>query len=796
MASKRKQTFLSWGIAAGLFVVSLALYASRMAPSIVPGDPGEYQIIAARWGIGHPPGYGFYALFGNLFTHLIPFGSFAWRANLLSAVCGASIVALTYGIGRTLSETPAQSFRGQSPMRSLGVPSILGALLLATGLDLWQHAIHANAHIVTALLAALSLFLLLRWQRSRRDGWLYAFCVVAGLSPVHHPLLVFAFPAYAAFVIAVRPHVLLDWRTLLKMVGFTLIGLAAFLYYPIRCMAGAPPLPGPNDMNTWAGFVRVITAQGLRGNLFQFSFLDMMYRLWDVRVPLGLQFAPPALALALLGLIVLWARRWRSALLLTATLTGIILATVNILQDAMAYLLGPVIVVGVLAGVGIDRLLDWLGTRKQRILAVYAPIAVVALVSLIPLWSTVTLWTRMDLSTFRDADRWLEKVEARFVGQGQNATLLTEWERMTTVWYKTQVEGASWNPQDLQFVHVPAGTTFTQGVDKHIGDGPVYLNSYRHPVAEKYRLLPSGNLWQVLPAWPRELPAEATSVDIAAEDGFEIVGWRLDDHFAQAGDILKLDLYIRMSNTTEHYYLPWAKLGETTYHFTTDSRFNTPWWQPGEIVVERFELPVSWTINAGQHELQVGVRLVDEGRDLTLNNGSTLAPLTGIEIKPAGWRPSVQALEQAVGNLRGNILLRGARINGKNVQTTNALARGIEIRPGKPLRVQLDWESLRPIDENLTVFVQLLDTSLQMRAQHDITPLGGSSPTLLWFPRWRQGMHIADTHLIDVPSDLPPGQYPLVVGMYGFETHKRVQSVQTNGDVEGDWITLAHLMVK
>lgn len=789
MENQKSQAFISWGIAIGLFVAALALYAGRMAPSVVPGDPGEYQIVAARWGIGHPPGYGFYALLGNLFTHLVPFGSFAWRANLLSAVCGALIVALTYGIGRALSETPAQSFRGQAP-------SILGALLLATGLDLWQHAIHANAHIVTALLVALSLFLLLRWQCSGRDGWLFTFCVVAGLSPAHHPLLVFAFPAYAAFVVSTRPKILRDWRTLLKMIGFALIGMAAFLYYPIRCVIGTPPLPGSNDMDTWAGFWRVITAQGLRVNLFQFSAVDILYRLWDVRVPLGLQFAPPALALALLGLITLWARRWRSALLLTGTLAGIILATVNILQDAMAYLLGPVIVVSALAGVGIDLLTSWLESRPQRILKVYAPVVVVALVSLMPLWSTVRLWTRMDLSDFRDADRWLERIEARFVGKSERAIILTEWERMTTVWYKTQVEGASWNVEDVQFVHIPAGTTFVQSVDAHIGDGPVYLNSYRHSVAEKYRLMPSGDLWQALPAWPRELPAEATPVDITTEEGFEIVGWRPSERFAQAGDILKLDLYMRMLNTTEHYYLPWAKLGETTYHFTTDSRFSTPWWQPGEIVVERFELPVPWTIDAGKHELQVGVRLVDEGRGLILNNGSMLAPLTGIELEAADWRPSASTLEQAVGNLRGDILLRGARVNGENVQTTNALARGIEIHPGKALRVRLDWESLRPIDENLTVFVQLLDTSLQVRAQHDMTPLGGSSPTLLWFPRWRQGMRIADTHLIRVPPDLPPGQYPLVVGMYGFETNKRVQSVRSNGDVEGDWITLAHLVVK
>mgnify|MGYP000051418620 CR=1 FL=1 len=787
MKQERNQTFISWGVAAGLLVIALGLYVGRLAPSVVPGDPGEYQIIASRWGIGHPPGYGFYALLGNLFTHLLPFGEWARRANLLSAFCGALIVALAYGVGRVLSDAPACSWRGQ-------VPSVLGALLLATGLDLWQHALHANAHILTALLAALSLFLLLRWAPSGRDGWLFAFCVVAGLSPAHHPLLVFAFPAYAAFVLAVRPRILCDGHTLLKMVGSACLGMSTLLYYPIRCAIGVPPLPGPNDMNTWAGFWRVITAQGLRVNLFQFSLIDILYRLWDVRVPLRLQYAPFALALALLGLFSLWMRRRRAALLLSGYLICIVLATVNILQDAMAYLLGPMVVVGVLAGVGVDLALDWLARARHQAIKSYASVVLLVLVGLMPLRSAVALWRQMSLSDFYDAEDWLAMVEYRFVGKGQRATLLTEWERMTTIWYKGQVEGVGWDAHDVQFVHIPAGTTFTEGVDQYIADGPVYLNRYRPFVAEKYRLMPSGELWQALPAWPHELPAEATPVNIAAQEGIEIVGWRLNRVTARPGDILKLDLYMRLSDdvSTQRYYLPWARLGKTVYHFTTDSRFNTPWWQPAEIVVERFELPVPWQIEAGKYPLQIGIRLVDEGRDLELQAGGMLTPLTDIEIAPAAWRPADKTLTQALGNLRGDILLRSARVNGQNVRQVQELL----VCPGQSLRVRLDWESLRPIDENLTVFVQLLDAGFQVRAQHDMTPLGGSAPTLLWFPRWRQGTRIADTHRIDLPADLPPGRYPLIVGMYGFETRKRVQSVRPDGDVEGDWITLTHLVVR
>jgi hypothetical protein len=118
------------------------------------------------------------------------------------------------------------------------------------------------------------------------------------------------------------------------------------------------------------------------------------------------------------------------------------------------------------------------------------------------------------------------------------------------------------------------------------------------------------------------------------------------------------------------------------------------------------------------------------------------------------------------------------------------------------MRVVLEWQSLRPIEDNYKVFVQLLDEGLQVRAQgDDKAPLGGSAPTLLWFPRWRAGTRITDTYVLDLPSDLAPGTYPLIVGMYGFSTFKRLPIVSYDREmrhpiVQGDWITLAHLYVK
>ena len=74
---------------------------------------------------------------------------------------------------------------------------------------------------------------------------------------------------------------------------------------------------------------------------------------------------------------------------------------------------------------------------------------------------------------------------------------------------------------------------------------------------------------------------------------------------------------------------------------------------------------------------------------------------------------------------------------------------------------------------------------LRQREQHDLQPfcselLGadsepaqGTNPTNLW----QTGETIADEHLVDLPADLPPGQYAVEVGLYHLGTGERIRIV-------------------
>ncbi len=83
-------------------------------------------------------------------------------------------------------------------------------------------------------------------------------------------------------------------------------------------------------------------------------------------------------------------------------------------------------------------------------------------------------------------------------------------------------------------------------------------------------------------------------------------------------------------------------------------------------------------------------------------------------------------------------------------------------RPGEILPVALEWRALGKIDAYYSVYVKLLDAGGNAVAGWDGQPRNGEAPTLLWAP----GEVVEDLVTLDVPGDLPAGEYTVEVGMY------------------------------
>jgi hypothetical protein len=85
-----------------------------------------------------------------------------------------------------------------------------------------------------------------------------------------------------------------------------------------------------------------------------------------------------------------------------------------------------------------------------------------------------------------------------------------------------------------------------------------------------------------------------------------------------------------------------------------------------------------------------------------------------------------------------------------------------ETERGDTILVQLTWSADTPTDRPYKVFLHLLDSNGTPVAQRDGEPVGGSRPTTGWEP----GEVIVDRYGLALPSDLPPGEYLLRMGLY------------------------------
>ncbi len=80
-------------VATAAGVLSFVVYAATALPGVSFGDWAEMQQVPARLEVPHTTGFPLYTLLGWLFS-LIPVGSVAYRADLLSATAAAGSVAV------------------------------------------------------------------------------------------------------------------------------------------------------------------------------------------------------------------------------------------------------------------------------------------------------------------------------------------------------------------------------------------------------------------------------------------------------------------------------------------------------------------------------------------------------------------------------------------------------------------------------------------------------------------------------------------------------------------------------
>jgi hypothetical protein len=139
----------------------------------------------------------------------------------------------------------------------------------------------------------------------------------------------------------------------------------------------------------------------------------------------------------------------------------------------------------------------------------------------------------------------------------------------------------------------------------------------------------------------------------------------------------------------------------------------------------------------------------------------------------------------------------------RQVQFWNVIQlKGVEapttpLRPGKALPFTLHWQATAPLTVDLTTFAHLLDDQGQVVAQLDWSPQDvlGYLPTSAWQPQHP----VVDRQTLQLPEELAPGQYRLVVGWYYGPTGERLPitgSDSLNGQMEGDVVQVGSVIVQ
>jgi hypothetical protein len=414
------------GIAAlTVFGVALVVYLRTLLPGPSFGDWAEMQFIPAQLGIPHPTGYPLYVLLGKLFS-LLPIGSLAYRADLLSAVAAAGAAGTSVLIATRLG------------VRAV-IAAAAGLSLAVTG-TLWLEATFSEMNGLHLFLVAAVVHRALVWRDERRDRDLLIGGLLAGLAAANHLLAVTVVPIVMLFVIVDARARLRERPILLVQAGLLgLIGVSLYLFIPLRALAGPASIYG--SFLTWDGFSSLVSGAQFRRDM-HFSSESSLIAAWAAIPEVIGQFVARSnvvfVGAALMGAMIHLARdRWAALMLVLVTASSVYFFA-NYLGDLDHYLLVAWLAFAVWLAVAAEAAVGLLERRIPALARGPFGLRLELVALLLPLVIGVTNWAGHDESDNRTGEQFAALV---FSELPPDAVLLTYWDALTNLSYAHCVEG-------------------------------------------------------------------------------------------------------------------------------------------------------------------------------------------------------------------------------------------------------------------------------------------------------------------------------------------------------------------
>ncbi|HNZ29144.1 MAG TPA: DUF2723 domain-containing protein, partial [Candidatus Goldiibacteriota bacterium] len=221
-----------------IFLAVFFIYLHTLNPVFHANDSPETAACAVTLGIQHPPGYPLASLLGKLFT-FIPAGNPGFRVNLMAAFCGASAAAVLFLV-------IALIFKRKENMAPVYAASAAAALMFAATYTVWSESLSSKGGIYTlnALMFLLSVFFLLKWEKTGDTRGFYMAAFIYGVSLGNHwESMAVVLPGILVYVLLVFKKMKFPAEKIFKRTSaaflFALPGIMLYLYLVIRSNSGA-----------------------------------------------------------------------------------------------------------------------------------------------------------------------------------------------------------------------------------------------------------------------------------------------------------------------------------------------------------------------------------------------------------------------------------------------------------------------------------------------------------------------------------------------------------------------------
>ena len=894
---------IAWLWDALAFAVPLTLYILTLAPSVLPGDSGEFQFVVPTLGIPHPTGYPLYLALGKLFS-LLPIGSVAYRLNLFSAVAAAGAVWAVYRCGRALG---------------LGRPaSLAGAALLMVSETFWSQATIAEKYALHAFWVAVTLWLGLQWHARRTPQWLSAWALCYGLGLAHHRTMVLLAPAHL-ILIGWTDRSLWRWRPALRLASLILAPLLLYLLLPLFS-SWNPPYAYVR-VNSLAAFLDLVLARTYQSGIFRGSWAALPGRALEFVRLLLRQFGPLGLGLGIAGwAAMLWRRRTVAWVLLAGMSAQVLFALNYYVPNTFVYYVPAYVWLAVCAAFAVETATSVVAATAPARTSPHLALAWTLLVAALPLYLCTTRWRGMDQRRSYAGlafDHTYGQMAMRSVEPG--ALLVSDWLPATVLWYTQYVEGLA---PTAQVAAVDSLEWQWKGLvqDALSADRPVYLARPLMEAGRDHPLTSAGPLVRVLSAPQTALPSMSHPLGADLEEGIRLLGsdlvatapgpegaiYAIADAPLRGGSTLHVTLYWQAVDAPPAEYAVTLCLADATGHIwlkrqnrhPVGGTYPTSHWQRGEIVADYYALSLPPHLPSGAYVLQASIGVPFAEHALRDESGCDVLPLAALIVrKPLRWpRPALTvSVRKAFGNdlvLMGYdaprevapgeavslslqwlvrrptraaarpqlVLVRGEgaelapaslptsledwqpgalvverytftvpedleriEVRGADypiwrfgswlrryclpVHATTApppvanfdnqirlrsyACQRASLKPGETVRLTLEWEAMRALDEPYKVFVHVLGQNGLPIAQQDNEPLNGTYPTT----RWQGGERVSDPYAFSLPADLAAGEYQVEVGLYRISDLSRLPVLDEDQSVVDDKVFLTPLTV-